>query len=139
MRRLLAGLLLAGALRADTRADLMDLFASMAAALADSNAPAFLAAFDPSMPGLDKLRIEVNALVKDAGVSSSVEMIGDQGDDQKHSVELDWFLEIDSTAVGAKLERRRQVVRCRLQRLGKHWKIVALEPLDFFAPPRLQD
>lgn len=135
--RLVLGFLLAGTLAGETRAQLVDLFASMAAALAEPNVPEFLAAFDPSTPGLGELKTEVNALVEDAEVSSSVEIISDSGDDRNHSVELDWFLEIKSEAVGANLERRRQLVRCKLERHGEHWKIVALEPIQFFAPPKM--
>ncbi len=135
--RLALALLLVSTLGGDTQADLMSLFAKMAEALSDSNAPRFLSAFDPSTPGLDKLSNEVRDLVDDAEVSSSVEMISDQGNEQKHTVELDWYLEIKGKSFGASSEQRRQVVRCRLGRRGKQWKIVSLEPIAFFAPPKL--
>jgi len=33
--------------------------------------------------------------------------------------------------------RRREVVRCELRKQKKHWKIVALKPMEFFGPAKL--
>src|SRR5207302_10345690 len=41
---------------ADTHSDIVDLFASMTAALADDNPAGFMAAFDKDMPDYDKLQ-----------------------------------------------------------------------------------
>ena len=35
------------------------------------------------------------------------------------------------------MERRREVLKFRLERKGKKWKIVSIEPLHFFAPPKI--
>ena len=51
------------------------------------------------------------------------------------SVELDWFLQIVEKQDTASVARRRQTVRCRLVKEKKKWRITALEPLAFFAPP----
>ncbi len=120
---------------ADTPADVVDFFRMTAEALATahsddnqfpSDARAFLDRFDPKMPGYGKLRDEVQALVAAVQVGSAIEIVSDEGDDQKRSLELDWVLEIEGQ------QPRRKIVKCRIERQGKKWKIVALEPVDFF-------
>ena len=48
------------------------------------------------------------------------------------TVELDWLLEIKGPA---QITRRQAAVKCRLERRKKQWKIVAIDPVDLFAPP----
>jgi hypothetical protein len=38
---------------------------------------------------------------------------------------------------GAVAERRQERVKCRVVNSGKKWRIASLEPLQFFAPPRM--
>src|SRR6266404_9415554 len=90
------GMLACAALVADTHDDVVDLFASMAAALSEINVPQFMDAFDKDMPDYDKLKGAVTGLVNQAEVSSSVEPLKDQGDDTRRTVEFDWYLEIRS-------------------------------------------
>jgi len=124
-------------LHADTHDDVVDLFASMAAALSEINVPQFMDAFDKDMPDYGKLKGAVTALVNQAEVSSSVEPLKDEGDDTRRTVELDWYLEIRSLLPDGPLVRRREVVHCELQKEKKRWKIVALKPLDFFGAAKL--
>jgi len=125
------------ALTADTHDDIIDLFASMAAALSEINVPQFMAAFDKDMPDYDKLKSAVTGLVNQAEVSSSVEPLRDEGDDASRTVELDWYLEIRSLVPDGPLVRRREVVHCQLRKEKKRWKIVALKPIEFFAAAKL--
>jgi hypothetical protein len=115
----------------------VDLFASMAAALAEINVAQFMDAFDKDMTGYDKLKTEVTGLVRQADLSSSVEPLKDEGNDSKRTVELDWILEIRSLVPDGPLVRRRQIIRCELRKDKKRWKIVSLTPIEFFAPPQL--
>ena len=124
-------------LHADTHDDVIDLFASMAAALSEINVPQFMDAFDKDMPDYDKLKTGATALVRQADVSSSVEPLSDEGDDTKRTVEFDWYLEIRSLLPDGPLVRRREVVHCELRKEKKHWKIVALKPIEFFGAPKL--
>jgi hypothetical protein len=66
-------------------------------------------------------------------VGSTIEVVNDEGDDQKRSLDLDWLLVISekNSAIGTN-ETRRKVLKCRIERRGKQWKIVALEPAEFF-------
>jgi hypothetical protein len=131
------GILACAALTADTHDDVVDLFASMAAALSEINVPQFMDAFDKNMPSYDRLRAGVTALVNQAEVSSSVEPLSDEGDDLKRTVELDWYLEIRSLLPDGPLVRRREAVHCELRKQKKHWKIVALKPIEFFGAAKM--
>jgi len=120
--------------RADTHADVVDLIASMTAALSDNNAPGFLAGLDKAMPGYDRLREAIPDLLAQGDVVSSVEPLRDDGDETKRSLELDWYLEILNPDENAPVVRRRQVIRCRVEKQGRHWRITSLDPLSFFEP-----
>jgi len=131
------GILGCVALIADTHDDVVDLFASMAAALSEINVPQFMDAFDKDMPDYEKLKNAVTALVNQAEVSSSVEPVKDEGDDTKRTVELDWYLEIRSLLPDGPLVHRREVILCELRKEKKRWKIASIKPLEFFGAAKL--
>jgi len=131
------GILGCVALIADTHDDVVDLFASMAAALSEINVPQFMDAFDKDMPDYEKLKNAVTALVNQAEVSSSVEPVKDEGDDTKRTVELDWYLEIRSLLPDGPVVHRREVILCELRKEKKRWKIVSIKPLEFFGAAKL--
>jgi hypothetical protein len=131
------GILACVALFADAHDDIVDLFASMGAALSEINVPQFMDAFDKDMPDYDKLKGAVTALVNQAEVSSSVEPLKDEGDDARRTVDLDWYLEIRSLLPAGPIVHRREVVHCELRKEKKRWKIVALKPIEFFAAAKL--
>lgn len=109
----------------------------MTAALTEVDVPGFMDAFDPDMPGYDDLKSQVTALVNQAEVTSSVEPVQEGGDDEKRSIDLDWFLQVRSLLNDGPIIQRREVVHCELRKEKKKWKIVSLKPLDFFAPAKL--
>jgi hypothetical protein len=124
-------------LHADTHDDVVDLFTSMAAALSEINIPQFMDAFDKDMPDYGNLKTGVTAMVRQADVTSSIEPLSDEGDDTKRNVDLDWYLEIKSVLPDGPVVRRREVVHCELRKEKKHWKIVALKPIEFFGAAKL--
>jgi hypothetical protein len=130
---LLAGCLFA----ADTHSDIVEVFTSMAAALSDSNVSVFMNAFGKEIPGYGKLKNDITALITQADISSSVEPIKDEGGDETHSIDLDWLLQVRSQLPDGPILNRRQVLHCELRKQGKHWKIVSITPMDFFAPAKL--
>ncbi|HWB83118.1 MAG TPA: hypothetical protein VG675_03180 [Bryobacteraceae bacterium] len=135
-RRLLLFAPIASLLRADTAQDVWDLFTSLASALSEGNSVAFLKGFSTGMPGYEQLRADVNALLRQATVQSSIQFVKNDGDDQARVVEVDWFLQLVRQQDAAGLERRERHVTCHLKKSGKRWQIVALDPLSFFAPPK---
>jgi hypothetical protein len=130
MRKLLVGWVVAASLTlfAQSRPPAhMEIFRTLAEALANRDADAFLDPFDRQLPDYDKLRDEIRELVGTAEeIGSTIDVITDDGDEQKRSLELDWLLKIDTGAP------RRQIVKCRIEKQGKKWKITALEPVEFF-------
>jgi hypothetical protein len=129
---------------ADAHDDVMSVVASMAAALTEvdaagtsvvrGNVPEFMAAFSKDMPDYEKLKSNVTALVSEGEISSTVEPLSEEPGDLTYKIDLDWFLQVTSLAPDGPLVRRREVVHCEFRKEKKHWKIVALKPLDFFAP-----
>ena len=136
MRRLFLLAITATALaRADTAQELIDLFASMASALSEGNPAVFLRAVDPSMPGYERFAANIYALARQNALSNSIEIIDQKGDDRAQVVELDWLLDISGTGQSQVFVRREVMVKCRLERKKKKWRIVSLDPTDFLAPP----
>jgi hypothetical protein len=130
------GLLLMAAvlLFADPPADVLDLFREAADALANDDANAFLAKFDGNMAGYAEFRDEIVGLLASHDVGSTIEVVNDEGDEQKRSLDLDWLLVIsEKNSSNGTNETRRKVLKCRIERQGKQWKITALEPAEFFA------
>jgi len=130
MHKLLAGSLLAAALTLvaqERPAPQMEVFRDIAEALANRDADAFLDQFDRQMPGYEKLRDQIRELLAvTQEIGTTVDVISDEGDEQKRSLELDWVLKFDTE------DPRRQIVKCRAEKQGKKWKITALEPVEFF-------
>ena len=123
---------------ADTHDEIVDVISSMANALSTVNAPKFMDAFDKTMPDYETLKSNVPALMNQSEITSSIEIIKEDGDDNKRVLDLDWYLEIRSLLPDGPIERRREVVHCELVRKDKkHWKIVSMQPMNFFAPAKL--
>jgi hypothetical protein len=137
-RRALLLAALAASLRADSADQVWELIGSLASSLTNGSGDDFLRAFDRSMPGFEQLRTNVNALISQADVQSSIDPVSNEGDDQKRTVEVDWLMRMtghDSVSAAVKREER---VKCRFEKQGKRWRIVMLEPLSFFAAPPLK-
>jgi len=122
---------------ADSPREIIDVFGAMAAALTDNNLPEFMGAFDKNMPGYGKLKTDVTALMTQADITSSIEPVKDEGDDTTRTLDLDWYLQVRSLYPDGPIVTRREVIHCQLRKQGKHWKIVSLQPLEFFAPAKL--
>ena len=126
---------LAAPLFADTHQELIDLFTKMASALSEGNGLAFLDHVDHAMRDYGKLEKYILALAAQNEVMSSIDLLKEEGDDSAQTAELDWFLQIRSREQSGPLERRREIIHCRLKRPKKKWKVMAIEPVNFFAPP----
>ena len=122
---------------ADAHDDVIEVVTSMAAALTEVNVPKFMQAISKDMPDYDTIENNVTGLVRQAEVSSSIQPVNEGGDDQMRTINLDWALDVRSLEQDGPIVRRRQIIHCELRKDKKHWKIVALKPLDFFAPAKL--
>ncbi len=127
--RLVSGFLLAALVVAgqNRQPEYMETFRALSDSLANRDADVFLDQFDSHMPGIDPLRDEIRDLTATTQeIGSTIDVITDEGDGQKRSLELDWLLTIDEN------QPRRQIVKCQIERQGKNWKITRLEPVTFF-------
>jgi hypothetical protein len=122
-------------MRADEAQDVRDFFGQLLSALSEGNADQFMKGFDRSMPGYETLAANVMALLQQADVQSSVEVLSDEGTDSTRMLELDWFLQFVEPQPGGRSTRRREQVHGTLTRRGKKWRITRMEPLSLFAPP----
>jgi hypothetical protein len=105
-----------------------ELTAALAEDLGQGENASFLAHFDENMPGYERLRGYIAAL-DSQGTGCSIEVREDQGDENQRKLALYWILELSDG-------HRRATVRVTIARQGKRWKITALDPVEFFAPPR---
>ena len=134
MYKLLLGSLLVGAgltaFGQNRPPEQMEVFRAVTEALANQDTDAFLDQFDSKMPQYEKLRDEIKDLFGRAQeIGSTIDVITDDGDGQKRTLELDWLLKLDND------EPRRQIVKCQVEKQGKKWKITALDPVEFFRAP----
>jgi hypothetical protein len=122
---------------ADAHDDVIEVVTSMAGALTEVNVPRFMEAFSKEMPDYGTIESNVTALVNQAEVSSSIQALNENGDDQARKIDLDWVLEVRSLQQDGPIVHRREVIHCELRKEKKRWRIVALKPVEFFAPAPL--
>src|SRR5271156_6489884 len=85
---------------ADAHDDVIEVVTSMAGALTDvsgtgagvvrGNVSQFMSAFSKDMPDYATIQSNVTALVQQAEVSSSIQTVTEDGNDQARSIDLDW-------------------------------------------------
>ena len=118
----------------DPAQEVLDLVADVAGSLSAGSVPRFLKAFDPAMEGYAKLRQNVTGLVALGDVQSLIDPLEDEGDDRRRTVQFRWTLRLQRGEQSASFARREQVVKCRVEKQRGKWRIVGLEPIEFFAP-----
>ena len=96
---------------------------------------AFLDHVDHSMPDYEKLERSILALAAQNELVAAIDVLEDEGDEQTRAVQVDWLLQIRSREETGTLVRRREIVKCRLERVKKKWRVASLDPVSFFAPP----
>ncbi|MDE3165732.1 MAG: hypothetical protein KGN36_08000 [Acidobacteriota bacterium] len=135
-RRLLLPVLLFAlpAMAADPARDAAGVLTDLAAALTAGNVQEFLVPFDRSCPQYESLRANVTALLAQAATESYLDVVSNEGDAARRTLEADWELRVQRPG-DATISSRRQVrVTCIVELRGKHWRIVQFRPVDFLAP-----
>jgi len=118
---------------ADSSADVLNVFSAAAEALTNDDSSAFLDNFDRNMPEYAALRSNIEGLLAGYEVGSTIEVVTDEGDDEKRTVALDWLLVTsEKNVVNGDQQTRRRIVKCRVERREKQWRITGLDPVDFF-------
>src|SRR5882724_1379515 len=118
---------------ADAAGEASAVISELAASLTAGNAQEFLAAFDRAMPGYDKLRANVTALVQVGETQSYVEIVKNEGDDRARTIEMTWELRVqrEGEAVASRRETR---VTCKLEKQGKKWRNTGMQPVEWLGP-----
>ncbi len=114
--------------------DVLHVLSDAAETLVNDNPSGFLDLFDRDMPNYGDLRDAIERLLGANEVGSTIDVIRDEGDERKHTLELDWLLVIaeKNSISNQHKETRRRVLQCTMERKGKRWKITALRPIDLF-------
>jgi hypothetical protein len=120
---------------ADPAQDALDLITRLAGFLASADATQFLDACDSRMPSYSDLRVNVSALVAQAEVESGIDPVRNEGDAAARDLEVDWSLRLVGRAGFERVTSRQGIVKLRLEKKGRSWKVVGLAPVAFFAPP----
>jgi hypothetical protein len=118
---------------ADPAGEVLDLVADAAASLSAGDAAQFLKAFDPAMKGYAKLRENVTGLLALGDVQSLIDPLENEGDDRRRVAQFQWTLRIQRGVESTSWSRREQLVKCTVEKQGRRWRIVELEPVEFFA------
>jgi hypothetical protein len=134
-RALLAASAAVMARAADPADEAWELITAMATALGRADDVGFLSACDSSLAGYATLRTNVAALMATADIESAIDPVRNTGDATAREVEVDWQLNLVDRAGLQRVTRRRQVVKCRLEKRGRRWRVVTLDPVAFFAAP----
>jgi len=118
---------------ADSSADVLNVFSAAADSLTNDDSAAFLDHFDRNMPDYAAFRGNIEGLLAAYEVGSTIEVVTDEGTDEKRTVSLDWLLVTsEKNAVNGNQQTRRRIVKCTLERRGKQWRITTLTPINFF-------
>ncbi len=93
----------------------------------------FLSKFDSrSMLGFGDLRIHVEALCAQRRIASSVENGSPQVVGDERVVSVDWLMQLTPASSPGAVERRQQTLSLRFAKRKDKWKIVSIEPIEFF-------
>jgi hypothetical protein len=106
---------------------------ALASSLSEGNAPAAMDAFDKSIPNYQALSDNIFAMTAQADVSCTIDPIEQTG----NVIEVDWFLKLNAKADEGPTERRQMTVKIKIEKVGKRWKITALDPPSILDPPKL--
>ncbi len=136
MRVIALSLFFAALCAAQIPIEYSQVLASMASALAENRPELAMSDVSKDMPDYYRLRDNIEALLNQAEVVSSI----DNMREENGVVLVDWLLRIKLQAMDTSMEERHETVKIRFGQEGKKkkWKIVSLDPVDFFAPPKLK-
>jgi hypothetical protein len=81
----------------------------------------------------------LRALLEQNEVTSSISPLSNDGDDKKRVLELDWYVEIRSKSSELGIVRRRETVRCTVERAtqSKKWLVTNIDPSRLLDLPLL--
>lgn len=105
-----------------------------ASALNDETAPPSMGQFDPEMPHYQEIKTGVATLWGRYQIDSSLDLLSHEGDDTHRTLRVDWTLTLMNPQDNVDSTRREQTVVCKMEKQGRAWRVVGLEPVGLFAP-----
>jgi len=110
----------------------LKVISDLASYLSEGNGPGAIDAFDKSIPNYQTLSDNIFAIVAQADVSCTIDPIEQKG----NVIEVDWFLKLNSKADEGPTERRQMNVKVTINKVGKKWRITAIDPASILDPPK---
>ncbi len=97
------------------------------------NAASFLFYFDRErFADYSALESDVDALTRQSEIASSTEVTKVEAEGDAYLVEVDWILRLRPISTFGVVDTRRKLLKLRLERVKDRWKIVKLQPIEFF-------
>jgi hypothetical protein len=112
--------------------------AQLATALSENDVDGALNFFDPAIKDRGDIENRVEALIRQAEISCSLDVVADNEEGGVHKLDVDWFFQLTSQADESRLERRRERVAIEMRLMKGHWRITALSPLKILDPLAVQ-
>jgi hypothetical protein len=107
-----------------------------AAALQNEDAVPDMEQFARAMPGYADLKSALTALWTRYKIEPSLDLKSNEGDDTHRTLQIDWILTLGNQQDPVDSTRREATLVFKLEKEGKGWRIVSLDPATFFAPPK---
>ncbi len=124
-------------LHAEKKPPVYALLSSLSSYFSEGNGPGAITAFAKTMPGYASIEANIMALTAQADILCVIELIDEEGDEQKRKAEVSWFLEIKSKESNGPTERREQNVKLAFEKQGNDWKIVSIDPASILDPLKI--
>ena len=102
----------------------------------EDDLPSLLGRLDRAMPGYAQLETDLKALTSGWLVEPALQLTSNQGSDDRRLLEIDWSITLTDPQNTGNSTRKQETVKCTVEKRGKKWLIVSLEPLEFFAAPK---
>ena len=97
------------------------------------NAASFLFYFDHErFADYSALESDVDALTRHSEIASSTEVTNVEAEGEAYLVEVDWILRLRPISALGGIDTRRKLLKLRFERIKDRWKIVKLQPIEFF-------
>lgn len=112
--------------------------ARLASSLSRGDSAAVVEVFDGQMAGRGALEGAIQALVAQADVLCSIEVLQEKAAGDDMVLDTDWYLQVKSQAGSGPTERRRERVSVSMRLLAGRWRIVAISSTAMLAPIHIQ-
>ncbi len=112
----------------------MSRLAKLATYLSENSVPEALDCFDPAMKDYPSVMADIEALGAQTDVLCAIDVVSESGTGDQETLDTDWYVELRSQAAGGPVERRRERVSIRMNRIRGKWKITSFAPLSILSP-----